>query len=92
LVPSVAIFRIVPFFEAMFARDPWLSAACCRWFVHIEFLKCFAFFCKIGALLNIFCPVKKCFALNDRPFDARINAELENRPPRFSGEAWANCL
>jgi len=23
---------------------------------------------------------------------ARINAELENRPPRFSAEAWANCL
>ena len=23
---------------------------------------------------------------------ARINAELENRPPRFSEEAWANCL
>lgn len=22
---------------------------------------------------------------------ARINAELENRPPRFSEEAWANC-
>ena len=23
---------------------------------------------------------------------ARINAELENRPPRFSAEAWANSL
>ncbi len=23
---------------------------------------------------------------------ARINAELENRPPRFSEEAWANCI
>jgi len=23
---------------------------------------------------------------------ARINAELENRPPRFSEKAWANCL
>lgn len=23
---------------------------------------------------------------------ARINAELENRPPRFSEQAWANCL
>jgi hypothetical protein len=23
---------------------------------------------------------------------ARINAELENRPPRFSVEAWANAL
>jgi hemerythrin superfamily protein len=23
---------------------------------------------------------------------ARINAELENRPPRFSEEAWANLL
>jgi hemerythrin superfamily protein len=23
---------------------------------------------------------------------ARINAELENRPPRFSEEAWANSL
>ena len=23
---------------------------------------------------------------------AHINAELENRPPRFSKEAWANCL
>ena len=23
---------------------------------------------------------------------ARINAELENRPPRFSAEAWANCV
>ena len=23
---------------------------------------------------------------------ARINAELENRPPRLSDEAWANCL
>jgi len=23
---------------------------------------------------------------------AQINAELENRPPRFSEEAWANCL
>jgi hemerythrin superfamily protein len=23
---------------------------------------------------------------------ARINTELENRPPRFSEEAWANCL
>ena len=22
---------------------------------------------------------------------ARINAELENRPPRFSAEVWANC-
>lgn len=22
---------------------------------------------------------------------AQINAELENRPPRFSAEAWANC-
>jgi len=23
---------------------------------------------------------------------ARLSAELENRPPRFSEEAWANCL
>ena len=23
---------------------------------------------------------------------ARINAELENRPPRFSEDAWTNCL
>ncbi|HEY6216280.1 MAG TPA: hemerythrin domain-containing protein [Pyrinomonadaceae bacterium] len=23
---------------------------------------------------------------------ARINAELKNRPPRFSQQAWANCL
>ena len=23
---------------------------------------------------------------------ARMNAELENRPPRFSAKAWANCL
>lgn len=23
---------------------------------------------------------------------ARINSELDNRPPRFSKEAWANCL
>jgi len=23
---------------------------------------------------------------------SRINAELENRPPRFSEQAWANCL
>ena len=23
---------------------------------------------------------------------ARVNAELENRPPRFSVKAWANCL
>lgn len=23
---------------------------------------------------------------------SHINAELENRPPRFSAEAWANCL